>query len=274
MSSTFFSAQHAQLSHFGSAAAAGLQRAGELWSTLSEVCTLIGLPQPLDDAEVGLFQHLRFHAGQRVIRAGSPFDTLYAVHSGWLKTVLTDDSGDEQVLSFPRRGDVIGADGIHGGLHLAEVVALSDCELIAINFKRLAALGQRCACMEYAVYQIVSAELVREQTLVETLRLSAEAKVARFLLDMVERADNDASPGHTVVLTMTRDEIGSYLDLSLETVSRTLSAMNAAGYIKLHRRTVAVADLQALRQMRSLPPFHARSKGERRGFVSQMRKAR
>ncbi|SHH20417.1 Cyclic nucleotide-binding domain-containing protein [Massilia sp. CF038] len=125
MSSTFFSAQHAQLSHFGSTAAAGVQRAGELWSTLYEVCTLIGLPQPLDDAEVGLFQHLHFHAGQRVLRAGSPFDTLYAVHSGWLKTVLTDDSGDEQVLSFPRRGDVIGADGIHGGLHLAEVVALS-----------------------------------------------------------------------------------------------------------------------------------------------------
>jgi CRP/FNR family transcriptional regulator, anaerobic regulatory protein len=273
MESPAFSIHPAHLSRSGSTAAAGRQQTGELWSSLADVCALIGLPQPLEIDDVELFQHLRFHAGQRVYRAGSHFDTLYAVHSGWLKTVLTDDSGEEQVLSFPMRGDVIGVDGIHAGTHVAEVVALSECDLVAINFKRLAALGQRYRGLEYAVYQIVSAELVREQNLIETLRLSAEAKVARFLIALVERSQDNEMPANTFILKMSREEIGSYLDLSLETVSRTMSAMNAAGYIHVQRRAIVVLDLEALKRMRSLPPFHARAKADCLGFVSEMRKA-
>jgi CRP/FNR family transcriptional regulator len=273
MKSSAISIHHADVPKLGSTATAGRQRTGELWSRLADVCALIGLPLPSHEEDAELFQHLRFHAGQHVHRAGSPFDTLYAVQSGWLKTVLTNDSGDEQVLSFPTRGDVLGVDGIHGGTHLAEVVALSECDLIAINFKRLVALGQQHAGLEMAVYQLVSAELVREQNLVETLRLSAEAKVARFLIALAERSYGNEWPANTFMLKMSRDEIGSYLDLSLETVSRTMSAMNAAGYIAVHRRAIAVLDMGALKQLRSLPPFHARSKTDRLGFVAEMRRA-
>ncbi len=90
------------------------QRQGKLWSNLKELCELLRIPatSSVNDEEF-LFQHVQFKTGQRIHTIGQPFDTLFIVHSGFLKTVLIDEFGNEQVLSFPMKGDLFGVDGIH-----------------------------------------------------------------------------------------------------------------------------------------------------------------
>lgn len=247
-------------------AEAGWQRQGKLWSNLKELCDILRIPSAaIHSEEELLFQHVQFKTGQRIHTIGQPFDTLYIVHSGFLKTVLIDEFGNEQVLSFPMKGDLFGVDGIHSRRYASEAVALSNCDLILLPFKKLTALGRSYAEFEHAVYSVMSRELVREQAMVSMLgALSAEARVARFLVSLSERYAEMGYSSKLFNLRMTRHEIGSYLGLTLETVSRTLSAFNEIGLISVDQRSIGIKDLEALRTLRRLPPSSARAKAAAR----------
>jgi CRP/FNR family transcriptional regulator len=241
---------------------AGWQRQGKLWSNLKELCDLLRIPAAtsVTDEEF-LFQHVQFKTGQRIHTIGQPFDTLYIVHSGFLKTVLIDEFGNEQVLSFPMKGDLFGVDGIHTKRYASEAVALSNCDLILLPFKKFTALGRAHVELEHAMYSVMSRELVREQAMVSMLgALSAEARVARFLVSLSERFAEMGYSSKLFNLRMTRHEIGSYLGLTLETVSRTLSAFNEIGYISVDQRSIAIKDVDALKTLRRLPPSSSRAK--------------
>lgn len=241
---------------------AGWQRQGKLWSNLKELCDVLRIPHvPGNTDEELLFQHVQFKTGQRIHTIGQPFDTLYIVHSGFLKTVLIDEFGNEQVLSFPMKGDLFGVDGIHTKRYASEAVALSNCDLILLPFKKLTALGRAHPEFEHAMYSVMSRELVREQAMVSMLgALSAEARVARFLVSLSERYAEMGYSSKLFNLRMTRHEIGSYLGLTLETVSRTLSAFNEIGLITVDQRSIGIKDVEALRTLRRLPPSSARAK--------------
>lgn len=235
---------------------------GSLWSNLRQVCELLSIPSPnfADEDEI-LFQHVRFKAGQRIHRTGQNFDTLFLVNSGFLKTLHIDEYGNEQVLSFPMRGDLLGIDGIHKNHHASEAVALSECDVILIPYKIFAALGRHHAELELALFSVMSRELVREQSMISMLSaLSAEAKVARFLTNLGDRFSQLGYSGRNFNLRMTRQEIGSYLGLTLETVSRTLSALNELGWITVEQREINLIDLPALKSLRRLPTTKSRSK--------------
>lgn len=243
-------------------AAAGWQRANKLWSNLKEVCDQLRIPAPATAASEDFqFQHMQFKAGQRVHTIGQPFDMLYIVYSGFLKSVMIDESGNEQVLGFPMKGDMFGIDGIHSKQYSTETVALSNCEVILVPFKVFSSLGRTHASLEAAIFGVMSRELVREQAMVGTLgSLCAEARVARFLVFLSERFAEMGYSGTQFNLRMTRHEIGNYLGLTLETVSRTLSAFNAIGLIAVDQRSIVLHDVQALRTLRRLPPAHSRAK--------------
>jgi len=241
---------------------AGWQRQGKLWSNLKELCDVLHIPgASIRTDEELLFQHVQFKTGQRVHTIGQPFDTLYIVHSGFLKTVLIDEFGNEQVLSFPMKGDLFGVDGIHTKRYASEAVALSNCDLILLPFKKLTQLGRAHAEFEHAMYSVMSRELVREQAMVSMLgALSAEARVARFLVNLSERYAEMGYSSKLFNLRMTRHEIGSYLGLTLETVSRTLSAFNEIGLISVDQRSIGIKDAEALRTLRRLPPSSTRAR--------------
>jgi len=241
---------------------AGRQRQGRLWSNLKEVCELLHIPAaPSMMNEELLFQHVQFKTGQRIHTIGQPFDTLYIVNSGFLKTVLIDEFGNEQVLSFPMKGDMLGVDGIHTRHYSSEAVALSDCDLILLPFKKLTALGRVHMELENMMYGVMSRELVREQAMIGMLgALSAEARVARFLISLAERFAAMGYSSKLFNLRMTRHEIGSYLGLTLETVSRTLSAFNEIGLISVDQRTIGIKDAEALKSLRRLPPSRTRGR--------------
>lgn len=241
---------------------AGWQRQGKLWSNLRELCTLLRIPSvsSVGDEDL-LFQHVQFKTGQRIHTIGQPFDTLYVVHSGFLKTVLIDEYGNEQVLSFPMKGDLFGVDGIHARRYASEAVALSNCDLILVPFRKFTALARCHLELEYALYGVLSRELVREQAMVSMLgALSAEARVARFLVSLSERFAEMGYSSKIFNLRMTRHEIGSYLGLTLETVSRTLSAFNEIGLITVDQRSISIKDVEALKGLRRLPPSSSRAK--------------
>lgn len=241
---------------------AGWQRQGQLWSNLKELCDLLRIPSATSASdEEFLFQHVQFKTGQRIHTIGQPFDTLYIVHSGFLKTVLIDEFGNEQVLSFPMKGDLFGVDGIHTRRYASEAVALSNCDLILLPFKKFTSLGRTHAELEHAMYSVMSRELVREQAMVSMLgALSAEARVARFLVSLSERFAEMGYSSKLFNLRMTRHEIGSYLGLTLETVSRTLSAFNEIGLISVDQRSIGLKDVDALKTLRRLPPSSSRAK--------------
>jgi len=245
-----------------SSAEAAWQRQGKLWSNLKELCDLLRIPAaPAINDEEFLFQHVQFKTGQRIHTIGQAFDTLYIVHSGFLKTVLIDEFGNEQVLSFPMKGDLFGVDGIHTRRYASEAVALSNCDLVLLPFKKFTALGRAHIELEHAMYSVMSRELVREQGMVSMLgALSAEARVARFLVSLSERFADMGYSSKLFNLRMTRHEIGSYLGLTLETVSRTLSAFNEIGLITVDQRSIGIKDIDALRTLRRLPPSSSRAK--------------
>jgi CRP/FNR family transcriptional regulator len=241
---------------------AGWQRHGKLWSNLKELCDLLRMPSAASVAdEEFLFQHVQFKTGQRIHTIGQPFDMLYIVHSGFLKTVLIDESGNEQVLSFPMKGDLFGIDGIHSRRYASEAVALSNCDLILLPFRKFTALGRAHLELEHAMYSVMSRELVREQGMVSMLgALSAEARVARFLVSLSERFADMGYSSRLFNLRMTRQEIGSYLGLTLETVSRTLSAFNEIGLITVDQRSIGITDVETLKNLRRLPPSSSRTR--------------
>jgi CRP/FNR family transcriptional regulator len=159
------------------------------------------------------------------------------------------------------KGDLFGVDGIHNKRYTSEAVALSNCDLILLPFKKFTQLGRTYAELEHAMYSVMSRELVREQAMVSMLgALSAEARVARFLVSLSERFADMGYSSKLFNLRMTRHEIGSYLGLTLETVSRTLSAFNEIGLITVDQRSIGIKDLESLRTLRRLPPSSARSK--------------
>lgn len=246
----------------GTAVDAGWQRTNKLWSSLKEVCDLLRIAAPASVSnDEYQFQHMQFKAGQRVHTIGQPFDMLYIVYSGFLKSVMIDESGNEQVLGFPMKGDMFGVDGIHGKQYTTETVALSSCEVILVPFKIFSALGRTHSSLEVAIYGVMSRELVREHAMISALgSLCAEARVARFLVYLSERFTEMGYSGKQFNLRMTRHEIGNYLGLTLETVSRTLSAFNTIGLISVDQRAMVLHDIQALRTLRRLPPAHARAK--------------
>ena len=251
-----------QLNEIGTGSESGWLRQGKLWSNLTEICELLRIPPVSNyDEEEFLFQHVQFKTGQRIHTIGQAFDTLFIVHSGFLKTVLIDEFGNEQVLSFPMKGDMFGVDGIQSKRYMSEAVALSNCDLILIPFKKFTQIGRSHIEFEHSVYTVMSRELVREQAMVSMLgALSAEARVARFLVSLSERFAEMGYSSKLFNLRMTRHEIGSYLGLTLETVSRTLSAFNEIGLISVDQRSIGIKDIDALRTLRRLPPSSVRAK--------------
>lgn len=240
----------------------GWPRANRLWSNLNDVCALLRIAVGSSVAEEDFrFQHVHFKPGQRIHTVGQPFDMLYIVNSGFLKTVMIDESGNEQVISFPMKGDLFGIDGIHGRVYTSEAVALSSCDIILVPFKKFAAMGRSHAELEIAIYSVMSRELTREQAMVSMLgSLCAEARVARFLVSLSERFAALGYSGKEFNLRMTRHEIGSYLGLTLETVSRTLSAFNDIGLIAVDQRAICINDILSLKTLRRLPPSRSRGK--------------
>jgi len=201
--------------------------------------------------QAGYFKWLAIEPGTTIIRAGQDFDSLLMVASGHVKTVFTDEGGNQQVVSFPVAGDLLGSDGIGNGRYVNDVTALSKVEVFIIPFTDLEALQSHDPGIVESLFQIISAQLVQEQLALTAMgAFCADARVARFLLKICHQT-SEGEPAQTIHLWMTRQDIGNYLGMKIETVSRTLSHLGALGLIRVDQRHVEILDAGTLMNIAS-----------------------
>jgi CRP/FNR family transcriptional regulator len=182
-------------------------------------------------------------------RAKAPFASLYVIRLGTFKTVMLAEDGREQIVGYQMLGDIVGFDGIGNGQHTCEAVALEDSEVCPLPFEKLDELAGREPTLRRNVYRLISRRLNREREMMVLLGgMSAEQRLAAFLLDLAERFRRAGYSASEFVLRMTRDEIASFLGLKLETVSRTFSRLHAEGLIQVQGRAVKLLDAAALRR--------------------------
>lgn len=214
-------------------------------------CLSVGLENDaMADLESIVAAPIRVGKGQTLYRSGDRFASVYAVRVGSFKTVLLADDGQQQVAGYHMPGEILGMDGIGVGEHDSEAVALEDSEVCAIPFDRLQRIAHDRQALQKNIHGVLAREIVRERRVVMMLgTMSAEQRLAGFLIDLSERYRARGYSSSEFVLRMTREEIGSYLGLKLETISRLLSRFQREGLLQVQGRVVKLLDLITLRQL-------------------------
>ena len=218
---------------------------------LNAVCLPEGLAgKERQDFTSMIYQHKRLRAGQALFRTGESFNQLYFVKTGSLKTVVLIDDGREQVTGFHFAGDVLGVDAISSPTHPSEAIALEDTNICAIPFSQLMRLSQRLEHLQTYVQRLLAREVVRDQGLMLLLgRMQADERVATFLLNMSQRFKARGYSPFEFTLPMAREEIGNYLGLTLETVSRCFSRLKSAGVLNVENRHICILNPDALQKV-------------------------
>lgn len=204
-------------------------------------------------AEAGTTQLRRVIAGRRRIkggeaayREGDPFAFLYVVRSGSLKSGARLLSG-ERVLDFHLPGELVGTDGLAGDVHAATLTALEDSELCAICYDACTSADRGALAFFGRLWDMMSRDLVRQRAHSALLAtLSANQRVSAFLVALSGRLRARGYSAHEFHLRMSRAEIGSYLGVTMETVSRTLSSLARRGVVEVDRKHVRIVDPQQL----------------------------
>lgn len=210
------------------------------------------LPCGLEGGEVQrldglLFGRRKVRMGQTLYREGDKFQFIYAVRSGTFKSALTLSDGREQVTAFHMAGEVMGLDGVAHGVHASAAIALEDTEVCAIPYGSLTELAIGSPGLQHIVGRLMSREILSEHSLMVMLgSMNAEERLAAFLLDISRRLKLRGFSSREFHLRMSRAEIGSYLGMKLETVSRTFSTFQQLGMLRVDKKHVRIIDADAL----------------------------
>jgi CRP/FNR family transcriptional regulator, anaerobic regulatory protein len=216
---------------------------------LRELC----MPLALNEEELQKLDNLvttrhKIVRGDTLYRNGEKFSALYAIRTGFFKTSVAAEDGRDQVTGFQMAGEVIGLDGIVSDHHTCDAVALEDAEVCVMNFDLLEDLSREITALQRHIHKVMSREIVRENGVMLLLgSMRADERLAAFLLNLVQRLHARGFSQSELVLRMTREEIGSYLGLKLETISRTFSKFVEEGIVEVKQRHVRIMNPDALK---------------------------
>ena len=218
---------------------------------LRELCMPIGLSnEELDRIDDVVAARRKIKRGTTLFRNGEKFTSLYAIRTGFFKTCVASEDGRDQVTGFQMAGEVIGLDGIVNDHHTCDAVALEDAEVCVMPFDRIEELSREINALQRHVHKIMSREIVREHGVMLLLgSMRAEERLATFLLNLVQRLHARGFSQSELILRMTREEIGSFLGLKLETVSRTFSRFVEDGIVEVKQRHVRILNTDALKDI-------------------------
>ncbi len=218
---------------------------------LKELCLPIGLTgEELGKIDSLVSLRRSFRKGTHIYRAGEPFDALYAVRAGFFKTTVLLADGRDQVTGFSMAGELLGMDGIGTEKHTCDAVALEDSEVCVIPFSRLEEFSRELHSLQHHFHKVMSREIVRDHGVMMLLgSMRAEERLAAFLVNLSQRFTARGYSPSEFYLRMTREEIGSYLGLKLETVSRVFSKFQGDGMISVQQKHVRIIDIPRLRQL-------------------------
>ena len=218
---------------------------------LRELC----LPMRIGEADMArveqvVFARRRLKRGDSLLKAGDPFAAPYAIRSGFLKTTVLNADGREQVTGFQMGGELLGLDGIGSGIYNGSAIALEDSEVCVLPFAMIEELGREVPAIQRNLHSVLSREIVRDHGVMMLLgSMSAEERIAAFLLNLSRRFTARGYSASDFHLRMTREEIGSYLGLKLETVSRLFSRFQADSLIEVQQKHVRILDIPGLQRL-------------------------
>ena len=217
---------------------------------LRELCLPCGLTaSDAARAEELVYTRKRIKRGDTLYRAGDSFNSMYAIRSGFFKTTLMLDDGREQVTAFHMGGEMLGMDGIGAGSHGTSAIALEDSEVCVMPYSRLQEMAQAIPMLQTQFHKVMSREISRDHGVMMLLgSMRAEERLAAFLLNLSQRFGARAYSPNEFQLRMTREEIGSYLGLKLETVSRAFSKFQEEGLLDVQQKHVRILDADRLRE--------------------------
>ena len=219
--------------------------------SMRTLCLPVGLTEAdLDELEAVLGNRTKLKKGDALFHNGATFTALYAVKLGSLKTTVLSDDGREQVAGYHMPGDLLGLDGMGSNRHGCEAIALEDSELCVLPFQRIEELARHIPALQHNLHKFLSREIERDHRVMLLLgSMRAEERLAAFLLNLSERYKARGYSSTEFVLRMTREEIGSYLGLKLETVSRLFSKFQEEGLVMVAGRSVKIIDMPILKQL-------------------------
>ena len=218
---------------------------------LRELCMPMGLSandlERLDDL---VTTRRKIKKGTTLFSNGDKFTSLYAIRTGFFKTSLASEDGRDQVTGFQMAGEIIGLDGIVNDQHSCNAMALEDAEVCVMPFANVEELSREFPVLQRHVHKIMSREIVRENSMMLLIgNMRSEERLAAFLLNLVQRLHARGFSQSEIVLRMSREEIGSYLGMKLETVSRAFSKFSDEGIIEVKQRYVGILNAPALKKI-------------------------
>lgn len=197
-----------------------------------------------------VYARRRLKRGEPLFSAGDEFRAVYAIRSGFFKTSVNDGDGREQVTGFFMAGEVLGLDGLGLGRHGSAAIALEDSEVCVMPFARLEELAREMPALQRHLHSVLAREIVRDHGVMMLLgSMRAEERLATFLLNLSKRFSRRGYSASDFHLRMTREEMGSYLGLKLETVSRLFSQFQKDGLIAVEQKHVRILDLAGLERV-------------------------
>jgi len=219
--------------------------------TLRDLCLPLGLNETEMRALEGTIKSRRkLKKGDYLYRAGDSFRALFAIRSGSTKTYETSADGNVQITAFHLPGELLGMDAISTEKHPCDVVALEGSEICELPFDKLEVLARELPGLQHQLFRIMSREIMQEEALLLMLgRMKAEERLATFLLSISKRYKKLGFSPVDLRLPMSRQDLGDYLGLALETVSRLFSRFQEDGLIRVQGRQVQILSMDGLKSV-------------------------
>lgn len=219
--------------------------------SLSELCFPHGMnSEDMDKLDTIVEQHKPLHKNDFVFREGDAATGVYAVRSGSVKIIVESPNGDEQIVGFHLPGELLGFDGFMDGKHTCTAIALETTSICAIPLDKLDKLCTTLPTLHRQMHRIVGREVTEEHKMLLMLgKMSAEEKVATFLLSVSRRMEERRWKATEFVLSMPRQDIANYLGLAVETVSRLFAHYQEEDVIQVDRRRISILNMRRLKEI-------------------------
>lgn len=222
---------------------------------MGSVCLPVGMPSSevakLDEL---VKERLRIEKGQPLFQYGIALDALFALRTGSIKTQIIEASGQQQITGFYLPGEIVGLDGMLDGIHSSTAIAMEDSEVCIVKLDDIDEISRYVPSLQHQVRRLMSKEIARShQVLLALGSMRSEQRLAAFLINLSQRLTALGYSSTDFVMRMSREEIGNYLGLTLETVSRLFSRFAREGVIRVNQREVKILDMAALNELVGKP---------------------
>jgi CRP/FNR family transcriptional regulator len=222
---------------------------------MGSVCLPVGMPSSevakLDEL---VKERLRVEKGQPLFQHGTALDALFALRAGSIKTQINEASGQQQITGFYLPGEIVGLDGMLDGIHSSTAIAMEDSEVCIVKLEDIDEISRYVPSLQHQVRRLMSKEIARShQVLLALGSMRSEQRLAAFLINLSQRLAALGYSSTDFIIRMSREEIGNYLGLTLETVSRLFSRFARDGVIRVSQREVKILDMAALNELVGKP---------------------